>query len=38
MGQERYGDGMKGVYLTNLDESSHTIEKMIKSAEKVEFE
>ena len=38
MGQERYGDCIKYGCQTNLDESSHTIEKLRKLAEKVEFE
>ena len=38
IGQEKYGDCIKDGCQTNLDESSHTIEKMRKAAEKVEFE
>ena len=38
IGQEKYGDFIKDGFQTNLDESSHTIEKLIKAAEKVEFE
>ena len=38
IGQEKYGDCIKDGCQTNLDESSHTIEKLRKAAEKVEFE
>ena len=37
-GQEKYGDCIKYGCQTNLDESIHTIEKLRKDAEKVEFE
>ena len=38
MGQENYGYCIKYSFQTNLNESIHTIQKMIKAAEKVEFE
>ena len=37
IGQEKYGDCVKDGCQTNLDESSHTIEKLIKAAEKVKL-
>ena len=37
-GKKKYGDCIKDGCQTNLDESSHTIEKLRKSAEKVAFE
>ena len=38
IGQEKYGDCKKYGCQTNLDESSHTIEKLRKAAENLEFE
>ena len=38
IGQEKYGDCKKYGCQTNLDESSHTIEKLRNSAERVKFE
>ena len=38
IGQGKYGYCIKDGCQTNLDKSSHTIEKLIKAAEKVEFE
>ena len=38
MGQEYLVDWIKDGFQTNLDESSHNIEKLRKSAEKLEFE
>ena len=38
IGQEKYGDCIKDGCQTNLNENSHTIEKLRKEAEKVEFE
>ena len=38
MGQEKYEDCIKDSCQTNLDESSHTIDKIRKSSEMVEFE
>ena len=38
IGQEKYGDCIKDGCQNNLDESSHTIEKLRKASEKVEFE
>ena len=38
MGQGKYRDCIQYGCQTNLDESSHTIEKEIKEAEKLEFE
>ena len=38
MGQEKYKDCIKYGFQTNLDESSHTIGKLIKEAENVDFE
>ena len=35
MGQEKYGDFIKYYCQTNLDEISHTIEKLRKAADKV---
>ena len=37
IGQEKYGDCIKYDCQTNLEEISHTVEKLIKAGEKVEF-
>ena len=38
MGQEKYEDCIKDGFQTKLDEISHTIEKLIIAAEKIDFE
>ena len=38
IGQEKYGECIKDDCQNNFEEISHTVEKLIKAAEKVEFE